>query len=507
MHKFCKTFRHANLFSRFLAAAWPPCVNYPRDALSPLRSLRQKRRAGWNGPFRGSRMTKSLPPPVRRRKADSGPQATLYERIGGEKVERLVAAFYARVDSDSVIRPLYGKTLTCAIHALTAFMTTWLGGPPVYDVRGARLRRRHMPFAIDARARDAWLANMKAAVREVGIPAAEARLLLAHLEFGARALVNTGKPPQRKPCPVGSNRFDARLAEQWNGMVAAETLFDAVSQGHLPLVRSMLPMRLAPHAVLMSHALVEWLDPTGRVDRRFGRRAKEVKPLEVIEILLAQRGLDCDPEAGDDLGRFRHLQAMIEAYTGVSRTTGPDWPFHADLRAATYDRFIAEVERDRSCVRLLGLRGQTLLHDAALAGEAELAAVLIRAGASPDAKEAEGHTPLYRASMGDVARVLLAAGAAVDVASGPTRGTPLHQAARRGYVSVAQALLDHGATINARDAKGETPLRRAVNCRQIEIVPLLVQHGADPHAADRRGVTPLDAARTGGMQQALTGGS
>jgi ankyrin repeat protein len=149
------------------------------------------------------------------------------------------------------------------------------------------------------------------------------------------------------------------------------------------------------------------------------------------------------------------------------------------------------------------LRGQTLLHDAAMAGDAELAAVLIRSGADPDAREAESHTPLYRASTGDVARVLLTAGATVDFVSGPTRGTPLHQAARRGFVSVAEALLDHGATINARDAKGQTPLRRAVNCRQLEIVRLLVQRGADPKAADRRGVTPLDVARTVEMKQAL----
>src|SRR5262249_37061115 len=195
---------------------------------------------------------------------------------------------------------------------------------------------------------------------------------------------------------------------------------------------------------------------------------------------------------------------MIEACSGVSRMIGPDWLLHAVLRAATRDRFIAEVERDRSCVRLLGLRGQTLLHEAAMAGDVELAAVLIRSGADADAREAEGHTPLYRASHGDVARVLLAAGAPADVATGPTRGTPLHQAARRGNVSVADALLDHGATIDARDAKGQTPLRRAVNCRQLQIVRLLAHRGADPHAADRRGVTPLDVARTAEMKQALT---
>jgi ankyrin repeat protein len=65
------------------------------------------------------------------------------------------------------------------------------------------------------------------------------------------------------------------------------------------------------------------------------------------------------------------------------------------------------------------------------------------------------------------------------------------------------ALLDHGATIDARDAKGQTPLRRAVNCRQLPIVRLLVQRGANPGAPDRHGVTPLDAARTAEVQQAL----
>ena len=212
-------------------------------------------------------MTKSLSPPVRRVKAAAGPEASLYERIGAEKVERLVAAFYARVDSDPVIRPLYGKTLSCAIRGLTDFMTTWLGGPPAYDLRGARLRRRHVPFAIDARTRDAWLANMKAAVRDVGIPAAEAGLLLAHLEFGARALVNMVETSEKVSCPGGTDRFDARLAEQWNRMAEAENLFD-------------------------------------------------------------------------------------EAYTGASRMIGPDSHVHAILRAATCDRFISEVERDRSCVRI-----------------------------------------------------------------------------------------------------------------------------------------------------------
>ena len=428
---------------------------------------------------------------------------SLYQRIGAEKVERLVAAFYARVDKDPVIRPLYGKTLTCAIRGLTDFMISWMGGPPTYDVSRARLRRRHAPFAIDARARDAWLADMKAAVQEVGIPAAEARLLLAHLEFGAQALVNTGGQPKQVRHPVENARFEPRLVERWNHMMEIEDLFDAISHGDLALLGSMLPKRLLPHAELMSHAFAESLDPLGRVDRRYGRRSRRVKPREWVEFLLAHRDLDSSPADGDEQGRFRHLQAMIEAYTAVSLTLRADATLHAVLRTATRDRFLATIERDRSSTRLLGSRGQTLLHDAAMAGEAELAAELIRLGADPDAKEPEGHTPLYYASTGAVARVLLAAGATVDVTSGPTRGTPLHQAARRGHAEVAAALLDHGANIEARDGRGQTPLRRAVNCRQLPVVELLMQRGANPHAEDNRRVTPLDVARTAQMKRAL----
>jgi truncated hemoglobin YjbI len=428
---------------------------------------------------------------------------SLFERIGAENVVRLVAAFYARVDKDPVIRPLYGKTLTCAMRGLTDFMISWLGGPPAYDVPRARLRRRHASFAIDARARDAWLAHMRAAVQEVGIPAAEARLLLAHLELGAEALVNTGGPPKQVRCPVGNARFEPRLAERWNHMMEVEDLFEAMSHGDLALLGSMLQKRLLPHAELMSHAFAESLDPLGRGDRRSGRRSRRVKPLEWVEFLLAHRDLDMNPADGDEQGRFRHLQAMIEAYAAVSRTLGADEPLLAVLRTATRNRFLSTIERDRSSARLLGARGQTLLHEAAMAGEPELAAALIRFGADPDARESEGHTPLYRSSTGAVARVLLNAGATVDVTSGPTRGTPLHQAARRGYAPVVAALLDHGANIEARDAKGQTPLRRAVNCRQLPVVQLLIQRGANPRAEDNRRVTPLDAARSAEMKRAL----
>jgi len=51
-------------------------------------------------------------------------------------------------------------------------------------------------------------------------------------------------------------------------------------------------------------------------------------------------------------------------------------------------------------------------------------------------------------------------------------------AARRGHVETAQALLDSGASVNAPDRKGDTPLQRAMNCHKNEVAQLLIERGA-----------------------------
>jgi ankyrin repeat protein len=45
--------------------------------------------------------------------------------------------------------------------------------------------------------------------------------------------------------------------------------------------------------------------------------------------------------------------------------------------------------------------------------------------------------------------------------------------ARRGNAVVAQALLECGANVNARDRRGDTPLQRAINCRKLHVAELL----------------------------------
>jgi truncated hemoglobin YjbI len=152
--------------------------------------------------------------------------------------------------------------------------------------------------------------------------------------------------------------------------------------------------------------------------------------------------------------------------------------------------------------------GRTLLHGAAAAGNLPTVELLLRLGAGPGVTDAGGHTPLYCLAneckvrgAAKVVRALVEAGASVDARDGVKHCTALHMAARRGNVEVAEALLDCGAGIELRDSLGETPLRRAVNCNKTDVAALLLARGSDRHSKGSKGLTASLAARTTAMRQ------
>jgi hemoglobin len=138
-------------------------------------------------------MTTPRPQPVSIEGAVEG--ATFYDAVGGHATfQRLISSFYARVEADPVLRPLYPEDeLSAAAERLRMFLEQYWGGPRTYsEVRGhPRLRARHVPFRIDAAARDAWLANMRAALDDVGLSPEADRVLWDYLTTAAEMLVNT----------------------------------------------------------------------------------------------------------------------------------------------------------------------------------------------------------------------------------------------------------------------------------------------------------------------------
>ena len=120
---------------------------------------------------------------------------SLYDRAGGMPFfEGLVARFYAGVETDPVLRPLYPEAdLGPATRRLTLFLAQYWGGPRTYDdERGhPRLRMRHLPFKVNPDARDRWLAHMRAAVDTLELPPIADATLWDYLQRAAFAMVNT----------------------------------------------------------------------------------------------------------------------------------------------------------------------------------------------------------------------------------------------------------------------------------------------------------------------------
>jgi ankyrin repeat protein len=179
--------------------------------------------------------------------------------------------------------------------------------------------------------------------------------------------------------------------------------------------------------------------------------------------------------------------------------------------------------------------GSTALHVAAVVNSTGMVKVLVKAGAEVDAVDAKGRSALHLAAgQGNVAmvRYLKAAGSwlhtadnfgetilhfavyagnaqtveevlswnAIDVsARGDMRATPLHVAAMRGFMKIAELLIAVGADVNAvmegePDGDGGTVLRVAAIRDTPELVELLLKAGAEVEAS---GEVLMEAARRG----------
>lgn len=129
-------------------------------------------------------------------------QPGLLERIGGRAaVERVVEEFYARVEADAELRPMFPEDLSEGKRKQAMFLEQWLGGEGRYSAEFGhpRLRIRHFPFVIDQRAAGRWLRHMGEALRAAGVGEIEMAEILNGLGPLARHMVNAGQDVPREP--------------------------------------------------------------------------------------------------------------------------------------------------------------------------------------------------------------------------------------------------------------------------------------------------------------------
>ncbi|NXY80361.1 PP16A phosphatase, partial [Glareola pratincola] len=164
----------------------------------------------------------------------------------------------------------------------------------------------------------------------------------------------------------------------------------------------------------------------------------------------------------------------------------------------------------------------TPLHAAATCGHLRLVQLLIRRGADLLAVNSDGNMPYdlcedevtleclenamaeqgitqekieeargatERAMLREIRRLIQDGG---DLDAPRDHGaTLLHIAAANGYVEVAELLLEHRASPEARDEDGWQPLHAAACWGQVPLVELLVAHGADLEGKSELEETPL----------------
>jgi ankyrin repeat protein len=199
----------------------------------------------------------------------------------------------------------------------------------------------------------------------------------------------------------------------------------------------------------------------------------------------------------------------------------------------------------------------SLLHVAIAANQIEMARLLLRRGADPNRRNADGRLPLhdcFELGRDEIKEILLEGGATPDVCAAAAYGmsdrlreilrrepslandqstgvSPLGWSVYGGRLESARILLEHGAIIdrrpygykawapvahigstemarfllecgadpNCQDEDGDAPLHKALKSRLVkdptEFVEVLLSFGADPNLRNKKGQTPLDIAR------------
>jgi hemoglobin len=118
---------------------------------------------------------------------------SIYEVVGGDETfQKLVDRFYARVEADAKLRPMFPQDLEPGKRWQRLFLIQFFGGPQYYaEERGhPRLRMRHNPFPISQEARDLWLGHMLTAIDEVGIQEPARTVMRDYFERGSAFMIN-----------------------------------------------------------------------------------------------------------------------------------------------------------------------------------------------------------------------------------------------------------------------------------------------------------------------------
>lgn len=142
--------------------------------------------------------------------------------------------------------------------------------------------------------------------------------------------------------------------------------------------------------------------------------------------------------------------------------------------------------------------GENLLTRAAALGEADVVQSMMSDARLTEADINEAGMRAAEGNRVNVLNVLARRGMSAKAVVNGT--PLLHAAAQNAACEAMEWLLRAGAAPNTRDAEGATPLIHATIADSVSAVKLLLEYGADPHLRDFDGQGPADFARSEELQ-------
>ena len=150
-------------------------------------------------------------------------------------------------------------------------------------------------------------------------------------------------------------------------------------------------------------------------------------------------------------------------------------PFFDAVASSNVERARDLLAKRPNLVDARTLMGKTALHLAVEAGNTNMVAFLLDAGADANAR-GDSVTPLHSAALNgnvEIAELLLGRGAAVDATGFRHNDTPLQVAALHGNADVVRLLLANGADLNAQNMLHKTALQLAQEHQQTNVIDIL----------------------------------
>jgi ankyrin repeat protein len=197
--------------------------------------------------------------------------------------------------------------------------------------------------------------------------------------------------------------------------------------------------------------------------------------------------------AGDHDG-IRRLLDQTPTAAEFKDASGVSFLMHSLYRG---QRDLAEI--------IAGKKHELDIFEASALGRLDRLEECLSDASAIDSLSKDGFTALHFACyFGQPAstRLLIESGAKIDIiANNPTQVMPLHSAASSRNLEAARSLVEHGASVNARQQAGWVPIHAAAQNGDMDMIKLLLAHGADAEIANDEGKTPAMIAREKGHNE------